>query len=373
MENTKSTIISIAISFLLVGFSSTVVLSQSDSCSSQLSVGSLVPFDTSSLRCFPAWSSEDFILRYGQSGQNIWSFVLSAPDRSSYISVGFSSNGNMDGSSAMAGWMTANGGPGIAKQYYLGGKSSSACPPDQGSLQLVANSSLIISRASRLYLAFQLTSSQPPAPYLVFAVGPRGSVPSSNGFLATHSNRAASSIDYATGAVSGAGSGGFPAKRWHGLLTILGWGVLMPVGVIMARYFKHLDPLWFYSHISIQGVGFALGLVGIIAGFNLDDNVPGAAAHQAIGICILVCGVLQVMAFLIRPGKAAKVRRYWNWYHHYVGRGAIVLAVANVFLGLSVAHESGSWSVAYVIYLVIWVVAGVLLEVRKHCTRDEDL
>ncbi|RZS23634.1 hypothetical protein BHM03_00056602 [Ensete ventricosum] len=205
---------------------------------------------------------------------------------------------------------------------------------------------------------------------------------------------AARAIPHLRRVVSDAGSRGFPARRWHGLLTMLGWGVLMPAGVIMARYFKHLDPLWFYSHISIQGIGFVLGLVGFIAGFNLDDDLRNADSHQAIGICVVVCGslqvapvhhllssrtqrkainilVLQVMAFLVRPDKSSKIRRYWNWYHHYVGRAAIASAVANIFLGLSVAHEDGSWTVGYVIFLVVWVIASLLLEVKGRMKKDD--
>ncbi|CAL9203012.1 unnamed protein product [Musa hybrid cultivar] len=368
MERNNTTIWLAIFLLSLVDFSSPAN-SQSDSCSSQLSVSNLIPFDTASFHCFSAWNSEGFILRYAQSGQNLWNFVLSAPDAGSYISIGFSSDGRMDGSSAVAGWITSNG-PGIVKRYYLGGKSSRQCPPDQGSLQLVANNSLIVSQSSRLYLAFQLSTSQ-PAPYLIYAVGPSNSIPSSDYYLSTHQNQASASINYATGVASDGGSRGFPARRWHGLLTMLGWGVLMPVGVIMARYFKHLDPLWFYSHISIQGIGFVLGLVGIIAGFNLDDNLPNADTHQAIGICILICGSLQVMAFLIRPDKSSKIRRYWNWYHHYVGRAAIALAVANIFLGLSVAHEDRSWTVGYVIFLVVWVIASLLLELKRRMKKDD--
>lgn len=78
------------------------------------------------------------------------------------------------------------------------------------------------------------------------------------------------------------------------------------------------------------------------------------------------------MAFLIRPDKSSKIRRYWNWYHHYVGRGAIVLAVANIFLGLSIAHESGSWILAYLICLIILVVCNIVLEVKKCLAKDDD-
>ncbi|CAH8384139.1 unnamed protein product [Eruca vesicaria subsp. sativa] len=40
-------------------------------------------------------------------------------------------------------------------------------------------------------------------------------------------------------------------KRIHGLVNTVSWGILMPIGVMAARYMKTyetLDPTWFYVH-----------------------------------------------------------------------------------------------------------------------------
>ncbi|RLN25667.1 hypothetical protein C2845_PM07G31290 [Panicum miliaceum] len=355
---------------LLCCLCSSVARSQKtgDSCgsgSSLAAVSRLIPFDTSNLTCLDAWPSQGFIVRrvqYGKSGQDTWSFVLSAPDAGGYVSVGFSSDGAMVGSSAVVGW-TTGGGVGVAKQYRLGGTSPGSCPPDQGSLALVPGTTLLAAQSSRLYLAFQFTAAR-PAPYLICAVGPSGAQLSNN-YLVRHRSYGSASVDYATGVASSAGGGAsFDAKKWHGAMAGLGWGVLMPVGVALARYFKRHDPFWFYAHISVQGVGFVLGTAGVVVGFKLNDDVPGADSHQALGIAVLVFGCLQVLAFLARPGKGSKVRRYWNWYHHYVGRAAVACAVANVFVGLSVAHEAAAAGAFYGVFLAVWVLASVVLEVR---------
>lgn len=100
----------------------------------------------------------------------------------------------------------------------------------------------------------------------------------------------------ATGDVVEGGASGFGLKKKHGILVMLGWGVLMPIGMMMARYFKQFDPFWFYSHISIQGIGFLLGVLGIIFGFKLDDDEGEGDidTHKNLGIFILVFGCLQV-------------------------------------------------------------------------------
>ncbi|CAO1944082.1 unnamed protein product [Urochloa humidicola] len=373
-SSSSSTTLRALLVLLLCCLCISVARSQStaDSCTSSGStlaagVSRLIPFDTSNLTCLDAWPSQGFVVRYGKSSRGTWSFVLSAPDAGGYVALGFSSNGAMVGSSAVAGWMTTTGGAGVAKQYRLGGTSSSRCPPDQGSLALLPGTTLLTAQSSRLYLAFQFTAAQQPPPYLIFAVGPSGAqLSSNNNYLVQHKSYASAAVNYATGVASTAGgSSASSARKWHGAMAGLGWGVLMPVGVALARYFRRHDPFWFYAHVSVQGVGFVLGAVGVAAGFKLNDvGVAGTDSHQALGVAILVMGCLQVLAFLARPGKASKVRRYWNWYHHYVGRAAVACAVANVFVGLSVAHEAAAASAFYGIFLAVCVAASVVLEIR---------
>ncbi|KAJ3678183.1 hypothetical protein LUZ60_001986 [Juncus effusus] len=349
----------------LFGFySPPLVKAQSDSCGSSLGISNLIPFSTDSLNCITAWTSEKFILRYGKNDNNIWSFVLSAPDNGAYISIGFSSNGFMIGSSAMAGWISSNGGQGTVKQYFLGDMVSESCPPDQGNLPLVANSSVIVSQSSTLYLAFQLNIAQPPWRYLIYAVGPTGSQPSNN-YLPEHSDQASASVNYDTGRVSGAKKVRQKNAKSHGILVGLGWAILLPIGIILARYLKRYERHWLHAHISVQVIGFVLGMVGIIIGFCLHQvNVSNMDTHKGIGIAVLIMGVLQVMSTFRRPEKSSLVRRYWNWYHHNIGRTVVVLSIINIFLGLNIANESKEWKVYYGMFLAIWGLSCIFLEAK---------
>ncbi|EAY76800.1 hypothetical protein OsI_04758 [Oryza sativa Indica Group] len=205
-----------------VGSSSLLLVSSqtsSDSCTAALSLGNLIPFNTTGLNCFQAWSSQGFILRFGKdassAGSNtVWNFVLSAPDSGGYIAVGFSPNGKMVGGSAVAGWATP-GAAGTARQYYLGGTTSSLCPPDQGKLSLSrgAAAPTIVSKGSRLYLAFQLSGQ--PLTNVIYAVGPAGTLPGPSGLLAQHKDMAAGTISL-SGGTSGGGAGGTPATGGGG-------------------------------------------------------------------------------------------------------------------------------------------------------------
>ncbi|KAI7738451.1 hypothetical protein M8C21_031580 [Ambrosia artemisiifolia] len=339
-----------------------------DSCSSNTNLANLTTrflFDVSSLNCFPVWTSEDFILRYSQAGPSLWSFVLSTPNTNSYVGMGFSPNGGMVGSSAVVGWVARDGSTNM-RRYFLGGQTPSQVLVDQGDLQILGNTSSIISDSSRIYMAFQLVTNQ-PSQRLVYSVGDSNNPPPSTPSyrLTQHRTQMAIRINYATGQGSQTKAPYSNLKRAHGIMNMMAWGILLPIGAMVARYLKHLDPLWFYVHSSVQSLGFILGLAGVIAGFVLDDRLDASVGkHKGLGISILVLGCLQVVALLVRPSIDAKTRIYWNWYHHSVGRLMILFAIVNIFYGIHLAEAGSSWNVGYGIVLGIFVITVVVLETR---------
>ncbi|MQM14285.1 hypothetical protein Taro_047215 [Colocasia esculenta] len=322
------------------------------------------PFNTSNFLCSSVWSYQNFILMYQQTSASVWSFVLSAPNNYAYIAIGFSNNGKMVGSSAIVGWLT-NAGAGVAKQYYLGGKNPGQCPPDQGFLQL-AQAPIIMLQSWRLYLGFQLNTTQPPS-QLIYALGPQYQVPGSDNYLFQHQDRVSTSIDYVTGQISTSNGGWSALQTAHGAVSLAGWGVLLPIGMLVARYFKGWEPAWFYAHASIQTLAFGLGIAGVVTGFLLENDVSkNVSAHKGLGIGILALAALQVTALLLRPKKESKHRKYWNWYHHNAGRLALAGAITNIFYGLSlVGQDTTPWFIGYGCYLGVIVLVFLGLEIMK--------
>ncbi|KAI3760315.1 hypothetical protein L1987_50709 [Smallanthus sonchifolius] len=339
-----------------------------DSCSSNINLANLngpISFDTSSLNCFRVWTSEDFILRYSQAGPSLWNFVLSTPNTNSYIGMGFSPNGGMVGSSAIVGWVARDGTTNM-KRYFLGGQTPSQVLEGQGDLQILGNTSSIFVDSSRIYMAFQLVIDQPKQ-RLVYAVGDNNNPPPGTPSyrLIQHRNQIAIRFNYASGQGSQTKAPYSNLKRAHGILNMVAWGMLIPIGAAVARYLKHLDPLWFYLHSGIQSLGFVLGLAGVIAGIVLDDRIEAnVGKHKALGITILVLGCLQVLAGLVRPSVDAKPRKYWNWYHHLAGTLIILLAIANIFYGIHLAKPGRSWNAIFGLFLAIYFIITMILEVR---------
>lgn len=157
-------------------------------------------------------------------------------------------------------------------------------------------------------------------------------------------------------------------RKTHGLMNMIGWGILIIIGTLVARHMKkQWEHTWFYSHIVVQITGFLLGLTGIICGLVLENrtNAGNVSTHKALGITILVMGVLQVLALLARPDKESKYRKYWNWYHHSIGRVMIILAISNIFYGIHLAKAGSSWNIGYGSAVGVLALAAFGLEVRK--------
>ncbi|KAK2647460.1 hypothetical protein Ddye_014949 [Dipteronia dyeriana] len=357
----------VSIVFFITTIFFRLVNSQTDSCSSNLNIAGL-PFDSTSLSCAPVWAPNNFILRYSQTSSNLWSFVLSTPAVNSYVAMGFSSNGEMVGSSAIVGWISS-GQTGTIKQYLLSGRTPNQVLPDRGNLNI--SSSMVISQSSRIYLIFQLNTAAQPTSRLIYAVGPDGFIPSATtSTLTEHLDKATTTLNYVTGQTRTQGTPYTRLRKSHGLLNMLGWGILMIIGAIVARHLKHMDPLWFYCHISIQSLGFLLGLSGVITGLVLNNKLDNdVSTHKSLGILILVLGCLQVMAFLARPNKESKVRIYWNWYHYTVGRILIIFAISNVFYGIHLGEKGTGWRAGYAVVISFLFLIAIILEIRMRMRK----
>jgi hypothetical protein len=89
----------------------------------------------------------------------------------------------------------------------------------------------------------------------------------------------------------------------HGVLNAVSWGVLMPLGAVIARYlkvFKSADPAWFYLHVTCQTSAYIVGVAGWGTGLKLGSDSVGVtySTHRALGISLFVLGTLQVRNYM---------------------------------------------------------------------------
>lgn len=85
----------------------------------------------------------------------------------------------------------------------------------------------------------------------------------------------------------------------HGVINTISWGILMPLGAIIARYmkvFKSADPAWFYIHVTCQFSAYVIGVAGWGTGLKLGSDSPGIVyqTHRNLGIALFCLATLQV-------------------------------------------------------------------------------
>ncbi|KAG2258415.1 hypothetical protein Bca52824_077709 [Brassica carinata] len=122
-------------------------------------------------------------------------------------------------------------------------------------------------------------------------------------------------------------------KRIHGLVNTVSWGILMPIGVMAARYMKTyetLDPTW---------------------------------------VLIFCLGFLQILALKARPAKEHRFRTYWNWYHHTVGYVVIVLSVYNIYKGFVILQPGSGWKIAYTTIICAIGAFAIVMEILQFKKR----
>ncbi|KAH7511130.1 hypothetical protein JRO89_XSUnG0221900 [Xanthoceras sorbifolium] len=207
-----------------------------------------------------------------------------------------------------------------------------------------------------IYATLQLTSSL-LSTNQIWQEGPlSGDSPSAHP-MSSENVASMGTIDFTTGQTTASSGGNFNSRQrkrnTHGVLNAVSWGILMPMGAMMARYlkvFKSANPAWFYLHIACQCSAYIVGVAGWATGIKLGNENPITISeiHRNVGIALFALGTLQVFALLLRPKPDHKYRFYWNIYHHATGYAVIGLSIFNVLEGLSILDPVNDWWWAYV-------------------------
>ena len=172
------------------------------------------------------------------------------------------------------------------------------------------------------------------------------------------------------------------AKQLHGVLMLLGWGVLLPAGVLIARYLKWKGPLWLKLHIGLQISGLALGLAGLILALLQFGPLGGSlGGHSLMGLLVSALGLLQPINGVLRPKKGAistPRRRAWEVVHKGVGWFALALAVPTLVTGmLTLDKQEGialpaalpGFVCAYATVLALLVLGAGWMQLQGWTTR----
>lgn len=149
---------------------------------------------------------------------------------------------------------------------------------------------------------------------------------------------------------------------WHARWMVLGWGVLLPLGVLAARFFKVLPgqpwpqrldhKAWWHAHRLLQWAGVLAMLAGLWLAWGQGSGATAAArAHALLGHALCAAGLVQLISGLLRGSKGGPTephprgdhydmtgwRLRFERLHKALGWAAVLVAAGVIVLGLVVA------------------------------------
>ncbi|XP_010275743.1 PREDICTED: cytochrome b561, DM13 and DOMON domain-containing protein At5g54830 [Nelumbo nucifera] len=163
-----------------------------------------------------------------------------------------------------------------------------------------------------------------------------------------------------------------PVLAVHGFMMFVAWGILLPGGILAARYLKHLKgDGWFQIHVYLQYSGLAIVVLGVLfaaaelRGFFINS------VHVKFGVIAILLGCFQPVNAYLRPkrpdnGEVASSKRIlWEYLHVMTGRCAIVAGIAALISGMNhLGDRYGGETVHGLNWaLIIWFLMGALLVV----------
>ncbi|KAL3335022.1 hypothetical protein AABB24_031312 [Solanum stoloniferum] len=175
-----------------------------------------------------------------------------------------------------------------------------------------------------------------------------------------------------------------PVLAVHGFMMFLAWGILLPGGILAARYLKHIKgDGWFQIHVYLQYSGLSIVFLGFLFAVAELRGLSFSSLHVKFGMLAIILAIAQPINAYLRPKKpgagegVSSKRRVWEYIHVIVGRGAIVVGIAALITGMKhLGERYGDEDVHRLMWaLILWIFVGVLtviyLEYRERKKRPD--
>ncbi|KAL5200237.1 hypothetical protein ABZP36_021440 [Zizania latifolia] len=163
-----------------------------------------------------------------------------------------------------------------------------------------------------------------------------------------------------------------PVLAVHGFMMFVTSGLLLPGGIMAARYLKHLKgDVWFQAHTYLQYSGMAVMFLGVLFAVAELRGFSFKSTHAKIGTLAFGFAFLQPINAYLRPHLAengkilSRNRVIWGYLHIFTGRSALVFGVIALFTGLQhLGHRYGNKNIkGLTCGLILWVVSVALVVV----------
>jgi len=175
---------------------------------------------------------------------------------------------------------------------------------------------------------------------------------------------------------------------WHGRLMMLAWGVLCPLGILVARFCKILprqdwpkqvdNRTWWFGHLALQyGAGLAT-LAGVWLILYRSGGGEAGSLHARIGWVVLSFAALQFFAGWLRGSKGgpseptlsgdhydmSRRRLVFEYYHKFAGYALLLLALLSLVSGMWLANALNWMWIALGVWWALIITAFITLQKR---------
>lgn len=124
----------------------------------------------------------------------------------------------------------------------------------------------------------------------------------------------------------------------HGFLMWISFGVLMPGGILVARFLQPVGPFWFHLHYILQTLAVLCAVCGFAVAVNGFQALTDTT-HAQLGIAVFIITGLQPLIALVRPHKGNAWRVVFYATHWTLGMSAVGLGWYNIYTGIGLYGE----------------------------------
>ncbi len=179
---------------------------------------------------------------------------------------------------------------------------------------------------------------------------------------------------------------------WHGRTMVAAWVFLIPVGVLLARFFKVLpgqdwprrldSKVWWIGHLGLQQVGALLTLVGLLLILLETRGGAGAVSHWLPGYFVVLACLILIAAGWLRGSKGGPTdpapdgslsgdhydmttrRRVFEYVHKITGYLVLAVAAIAIFTGLWHANAARWMWLVIALWWIFLIALFVILQRR---------
>ncbi|WP_218189547.1 cytochrome b561 domain-containing protein [Pseudomonas sp. PA15(2017)] len=179
---------------------------------------------------------------------------------------------------------------------------------------------------------------------------------------------------------------------WHGRVMVVSWSVMLPLGVLAARYFKVMpgqgwpavldNKRWWRMHLWLQVGGSLAGVLGVLLVLGMATRQTTLAQwHALCGWLVMLCACVQLVSGFLRGSKGGPTCEQWQGDHYQmtshrvrferlhksIGWLALLLALAATLIGITMVDAPRWMALSIAAWWAALFMVGLLLQRAGRC------